>query len=482
MKYKSTRGRSFQDSTYKTLLEGLSEDGGLYLPLDLPKIDIKDNDIKNFTYTDYAEKIIGEIFNDIDKEVLSEEIKLAYKSFDREVLPIKKLDSLYLMELYHGETFAFKDFALSLLPKLISRALEKENPDKKILILTATSGDTGSAALYGFKNVKNTKIIVFYPTKGISEIQKKQMVSVDGDNTYAVGVRGNFDDAQSALKEIFNDKEFKDYLRDKNYLLSSANSINIGRLVPQIVYYFYSYFTLVKRGEISNGDKVSVSVPTGNFGNILAAYMAKKMGLPIEDLICGSNKNKVLTDFINTGSYNANREFYTTNSPSMDILISSNLERFLYYELEEDPDKINNLMNKLKSSGAYSIDPALLNNIYGYSYNDQETLEEIKRVFDNYNYLIDPHTAIATAGARDYLKNKDTKVLVASTASPFKFAGSIVSALGETCSDEISAIDLVEDLTGIRAKNFKKLLNSEIKQKRQIEKSDIKEVIREILK
>lgn len=482
MNYLSTRGSSKLSSSLDALMKGLSDDGGLYIPEKLEKISFTKDEIENFKYTDYAKKIISSIFDDIDKKDLFEQIDLAYESFEKDILPIKDLDDIFYMELFHGQTFAFKDFALSLLPRLISLALKNKNIDKDILILTATSGDTGSAALYGFKNVDRTKIIVFYPNKGISEIQKRQMTSVDGNNTYAVGIEGNFDDAQSNLKLIFNDKEFKEYLDEKGYILSSANSINIARLVPQIVYYFYTYNTLLKEGKIKEKDKVSVCVPTGNFGNILAAFLARKMGLKINNLICASNKNNVLTDFINTGVYDIKRDFYITNSPSMDILVSSNLERFLYYQLGEDPEIVKKLMEDLKEKGEYRVDKDKLKSIYAYSFDDEDTLKEIKRVYDKYNYLIDTHTAVASLAANEYLKDHDEKVMLASTASAFKFAHSTNQALGIDYNDQLDAIDCLEKATNILAdKRFKEILNKKEKQNYNVDKSEIKKIIKEII-
>ncbi|WP_019132585.1 threonine synthase [Peptoniphilus obesi] len=482
MNYLSTRGSSKLSSSFDALMKGLSDDGGLYIPEKLEKISFIKDEIENFQYTDYAKKIISNIFDDIDKKDLFEQIDLAYESFEKDILPIKDLDDIFYMELFHGQTFAFKDFALSLLPRLISLALKNKNIDKDILILTATSGDTGSAALYGFKNVDRTKIIVFYPNKGISEIQKRQMTSVDGNNTYAVGIEGNFDDAQSNLKLIFNDKEFKEYLDEKGYILSSANSINIARLVPQIVYYFYTYNTLLKEEKIKEKDKVSVCVPTGNFGNILAAFLARKMGLKINNLICASNKNNVLTDFINTGVYNIKRDFYITNSPSMDILVSSNLERFLYYQLGEDPEIVKKLMEDLKEKGEYRVDKDKLKSIYAYSFDDEDTLKEIKRVYDKYNYLIDTHTAVASLAANEYLKDHDEKVMLASTASAFKFAHSTNQALGIDYNDQLDAIDCLEKATNILAdKRFKEILNKKEKQNYSVDKSEIKKIIKEII-
>lgn len=484
MKYISTRGNSKLNSSYEVILKGLSDDGGLYLPESFPEIEFSNEEIEKLDYIYFAKKIIGSIFDDFNKEELYSAIELAYSTFKGNIVPIKKLDNKYVIELYHGQTFAFKDFALSLLPRLISIAIKHSGLDKKILVLTATSGDTGSAALYGFKNVENTDIAVFYPTDGISEIQERQMVTLDGKNTHAIAIRGNFDDAQSSLKKIFNDVQFREYLNMKGYELSSANSINIGRLIPQTVYYFYSYYYLVKNGYIKNGEKISVSVPTGNFGNILAAYLSKKMGLPINNLICASNKNNVLTEFINRGIYNINREFFVTNSPSMDILISSNLERFLYYELGEDSEEIKFLMESLMKNGKYFIDSRRLNNIMAYYFDDDRTIDEIKKIYDEYNYLVDTHTAIGLLAAQDYEKfNKGEKILVAATASPFKFINSIAEALMMNSNDEISALNTLEEKFNISVPvEFKDLFAKDIKNKMVIEKDEIKDYIRRIIK
>ncbi|SHH27178.1 threonine synthase [Anaerosphaera aminiphila DSM 21120] len=482
MRYVSTRGNSKLNSTFETLLKGLSDDGGLYIPEKLPEMKFSNEEIEKFEYVDFAKKIIGTIFDDIDREDLYREIESAYATFEKDILPIKKISNKYVMELYHGSTFAFKDFALSLLPRLIKLAIKEKNLEEKIVVLTATSGDTGSAALYGFKDVEDTKIVVFYPTDGISEIQRRQMTTIDGKNTYAIAIEGNFDDAQSALKEIFNDEEFKRELKDKKYILSSANSINIGRLVPQIVYYYYSYYELVKRGEISNGELISVSVPTGNFGNILAAYLAKKMGLPIKDLICASNKNNILTDFINTGVYDTNREFYKTNSPSMDILISSNLERFLYYKLG-DSKLLVELMKDLKEKGQYEVkDLEIFNDVYGYSFNDEETIEGIKNSYDKDKYLMDTHTVIAYMAAEEYQKDNNIKVLVASTASPYKFSESIAEALNIQANGELENLKEIEKNTGNKLPaRFENILQSEVTQNLVIEKSKMRSSILEVL-
>ncbi|RVU55347.1 threonine synthase [Anaerosphaera multitolerans] len=482
MKYISTRGNSTVDSTFDALLKGLSDDGGLYIPEKLPKVKFEKEEIEKFNYVDFANKIIGSIFDDIDKNDLRREIENAYATFEEDILPIKKLSNKYVMELYHGSTFAFKDFALSLLPRLIKLAIKEKNLEEKIVVLTATSGDTGSAALYGFKDVENTKIVVFYPTDGISEVQRRQMTTIDGKNTFAIAIKGNFDDAQSALKEIFTDDGFKEKLKSKKYVVSSANSINIGRLVPQIVYYYYSYYKLVEKDEIKNGEEISISVPTGNFGNILAGYLAKEMGLPIRDLICASNRNNILSDFINTGEYNVNREFYKTNSPSMDILISSNLERFLYYKLK-DSESINKLMTDLKEKRFYKLDNlSIFNDIYGYSFNDEETIKGIKKVYDEFKYLMDTHTVIGYMAAEEYQKDENIKVLIASTASPYKFANSIAEALEIEQEGELENLKEIENITGIKLpKRFEDILNAEVTQNLVIDKSKMRDSILEVL-
>ena len=384
------------------------------------------------------------------------------------------------MELFHGKTYAFKDFALSFLPRIMSEAIRANNLNE-VMVLTATSGDTGSAALNGFKNVDKTKVIVFYPTIGISEVQKRQMTTIDGNNTHAYGIKGNFDDAQKALKEIFNDESLKKYLENKGYSLSSANSINIARLVPQIVYYFYAYYEMVKSNSIEEGESISISVPTGNFGNILAGYLAKNMGLPIKDLICASNKNNILTDFINTGIYDTNREFFITNSPSMDILVSSNLERFLYYSLNKDSELIKNLMKDLKETGKFKINKEKLKNIFAYSYNDEQTLNIIKEVYEDYGYLLDTHSAIGIGAAKEYQKHNNIKVLVAATASYYKFPKSVTDALGLKSSGDIESLAILSENSKQDVQEFKNLLFRDVTQNKVIDKTEIKSVIKEIV-
>ncbi len=482
MEYISTRGCSTAPSTFDALLQGLGEDGGLFVPKSLPHLTFTADEINHFTYQDYANKIISAFFDDIDKQALALAIRQAYSTFDKEMLPIQKLKNSYVLELYHGATFAFKDFALALLPRLISLALKEKGITKKLAVLTATSGDTGSAALRGFNNVDQTAIFVFYPTRGISAIQKKQMTTINGTNTFAIGVEGNFDDAQKALKKIFTNQSFKKELSNRGYLLSSANSINIGRLVPQIVYYYYAYYQLVKQGEIKKGEEISISVPTGNFGNILAAFLAKKTGLPINNLICASNKNNILTDFIHTGVYNANRPFYQTNSPSMDILISSNLERFLYYTLK-NPAQVKELMDTLQKQGSYTIENlSLFHDVKAYSFDDEQTLKAIGQVYRQYNYLIDTHTAVGFLAAQAYGQNSNEKTFIAATASPYKFPTAVAKGLGLVAKDEMESLEKIEAATGQKLPlAFKNLLRQKETQKKVTNKEDIAQSILEVL-
>lgn len=474
MKYYSTRGKSFVNSTAEALLKGLADDGGLFIPEKIEKINFNEEEIERLDYTEFAYKVISTIFDDLDKEKLKTEIEAAYDTFPKDLLPIKNVDNLYFMELFHGRTRAFKDFALSLLPRLIKIAKEENKVKDKTLILTATSGDTGSAAISGFAGVKDSEIIVFYPTDGISLIQRAQMVNSGAENATAVAIEGNFDDAQSALKKIFNDSDFKEKLKTAKYMLTSANSINVGRLVPQIAYYFYSYYKLVKNKEIENGDSVAVTVPTGNFGNILAAYFAKEMGLPIEDFICASNKNNILEDFINTNIYDTHREFYKTNSPSMDILVSSNLERYLSLK-SNNASEIESIMNDLKDTGKFEYKHDL--NMHGYSCGEEETLEIIDKIYKKSGYVIDTHTAVAVKAAEEYLKENNKKVLIAATASPIKFAMEISKAIGLDLKDEKDAIEKVAKLSN----DIEFLKQVDIKDGDEIviEKENIKKFIEE---
>lgn len=429
MKFRSTRGLENEVASAKAIINGISKDGGLYVPDEFPKVydSLKAN--TEIGYEDLAFKIINEFFTDIDDAELMGAINDAYNN--RFSVKVKN----NFLELYHGPTCAFKDAALLFLPQIMKRAKKICDVKEDITILTATSGDTGKAALEGFKDVEGFKVVVYYPKNGVSPIQERQMSSQEGNNVKVIGIKGNFDDAQTGVKEIFGDDDFKSGLVEKGYVLSSANSINIGRLVPQIVYYFYGYFNLVNQGVIKLDDKINVVVPTGNFGNILAGYYAKQMGLPIDKFICASNENKILTDFFETGVYDKRRELVLTESPSMDILVSSNLERLLFEASGRNTEVINELMNSLKNQGIYEINDtmkAFMKEFYGNYANTDEVYESINEVYKKDNYLMDTHTAVAYTVKKKYQEEtKDNKpALIVSTASPFKFPRSICNALG----------------------------------------------------
>ncbi len=399
--YKSTRSKSDKVTASQAILKGLADDGGLFVPDSIPVFDIKLEDLAGLSYQETAYEVMKLFLSDFTKEELMACIQGAYDDkFDtEEIAPLVKKDGAYYLELFHGKTIAFKDMALSILPYLMTTSARKNGVKNEIVILTATSGDTGKAALAGFADVEGTSIIVFYPKNGVSPIQEKQMLTQKGKNTKVVGIHGNFDDAQTGVKNMFNSKELAAKMDAKGYQFSSANSINIGRLVPQIVYYVYSYGQLLKQGEIQCGEKINVVVPTGNFGNILAAYYAKNMGLPIETLYCASNENKVLYDFFQTGTYDRKRDFILTSSPSMDILISSNLERLIYKIAGEDADKTKSLMDALTGQGQYDITEDMkkgLDCFVGGFATEEETAQSIRRVYEAADYIMVTHTAVAS--------------------------------------------------------------------------------------
>ena len=457
--YKSTRGNGETVTASQAILKGLSGDGGLFVPVSIPKLDIPLEKLADMTYQETAYEVMSRFLTDYTEEELKNCIARAYDSkFDtEEIAPLHKTaDGVYFLELFHGATIAFKDMALSILPHLMTTAAKKNGVKNEIVILTATSGDTGKAAMAGFADVPGTKIIVFYPKHGVSPIQEKQMVTQKGNNTYVVGITGNFDDAQSAVKKMFNDQAMADELQKAGYQFSSANSINIGRLVPQIVYYVYAYGRLLKSGEINSGDKINITVPTGNFGNILAAYYAKLMGLPVNRLICASNENKVLFDFFRTGTYDRKRDFILTSSPSMDILISSNLERLIYRLTGEDSQKCRGLMEALSSGGEYTITEEMkegLADFYGNFLSEGETREAISATYYGSGYVIDPHTAVAAGVYQKYLRDTEdrTPVVIASTASPYKFTRSVMDAVSDRYEglDDFALVDALSALTGI---------------------------------
>ena len=434
--YRSTRSSDFRVTASQAVLQGLAPDGGLFVPEKLPRCAGDWNALASQTYQETALQIMSLLLTDYTQEELQGCIDRAYDSkFDiPQITCLKETDGVWYLELFHGATIAFKDMALSILPHLMTTAAAKNGIKDEIVILTATSGDTGKAAMAGFADVPGTKIIVFYPKGGVSAVQERQMLTQRGANVHVVGINGNFDDAQSAVKRIFSDPEMKERMAASGKRFSSANSINIGRLVPQIVYYFYAYGQLVKDGRVSAGDPINITVPTGNFGNILAAYYAKQMGLPVRKLICASNENKVLVDFFRTGAYDRNRSFRLTSSPSMDILISSNLERLIYQSCKEDPSVTKKLMDSLASSGVYRITEEMqdcMKDFYGNYASEKETSEEIARVYDSHGYVIDTHTAVASRVCRKYQAETGDHLpmVIASTASPYKFARTVVCAI-----------------------------------------------------
>lgn len=455
MFYKSTRDSSIRVESAAAIAKGISEEGGLFVPESIPSISM--DELKSLAGMNYAQRaafVFSKYLTDYTDAELRYCTESAYttKAFDTEnIAEIAHLfEGTYMLELWHGPTCAFKDMALQILPYFLTTAVKKLNMDKKVVILVATSGDTGKAALEGFKDVPGTEIMVFYPVEGVSDMQKRQMVTQEGENVTVCAVKGNFDDCQSGVKKIFTDHTILDALEKGGMTFSSANSINWGRLVPQIVYYVSSYVSLAESGEIAYGDLLNVVVPTGNFGNILAAYYAKMMGVPLGKLICASNINKVLTDFIRTGVYNRNRQFYPTTSPSMDILISSNLERLLYLLTGEDDAQIREWFTALAEKGTYEVTDAvkakLTEQFYGGFCDDAETKATIAELYQKYGYTCDTHTAVAVKVYEDYRKETGdtTKTLIASTASPFKFSASVLDALGKKPADGTDEYDMVE--------------------------------------
>lgn len=454
--YSSTRNSEKKFTASQAILKGLADDGGLFVPESIPALDVSIEELSKMSYQETAYAVMKKFLTDFTEEELKNCIDRAYDSkFDTpQIAPLVNADGAYYLELFHGSTIAFKDMALSILPHLLTTAAKKNNVKNDIVILTATSGDTGKAAMAGFADVEGTQIIVFYPKNGVSPIQEKQMLTQKGANTHVVGIHGNFDQAQSAVKKMFNDKDLEKVMDDAGYQFSSANSINIGRLVPQIVYYVYAYAKLYANGDIAKDEKINVVVPTGNFGNILAAFYAKNMGLPIAKLICASNENKVLYDFFTTGEYNKNREFILTNSPSMDILISSNLERLIYRIAGNDATKNAGLMKELSETGKYTVTPEMkekLTDFYGNYTSEKETGEAIKKLYEDTGYVIDTHTAVA-AGVYDKYKKETgdikTKTVIASTASPFKFTRSVMEAIDPKYAS-MGDFELVDELSKI---------------------------------
>lgn len=453
--YSSTRNGEPKFTASQAILKGLADDGGLFVPDHIPALSCSMRDLSGKSYQEVAYEVMKLFFTDFTEEELKNCIERAYDSkFDtEEIAPLVEAEGTYYLELFHGATIAFKDMALSILPHLMITSAKKNHVENEIVILTATSGDTGKAALAGFAGVQGTRIIVFYPKNGVSPIQEKQMVTQEGDNTLVVGIHGNFDDAQTGVKALFNDKELAEEMAAAGLQFSSANSINIGRLVPQVVYYVYAYAKLLEEGKLTDGQRMNVVVPTGNFGNILAAYYAKQMGVPIGRLICASNENKVLYDFFANGKYDRNREFVLTSSPSMDILISSNLERLIYRIAGEDAARNAQLMEQLVRTGSYEITEQMkeeLADFYGNYASEEETADRIRAMYENTGYVLDTHTAVASAVYQKYVEDTkdETVTVIASTASPFKFPRNVMNAI-DGRYDTMTDFELVDELSRI---------------------------------
>lgn len=483
MRFISTRSTENVDNASYAIVKGLAEDGGLFVPQFFPDLS---GDIDKLCEMDYAERaayIIGKFLDEYQTEELLAACKAAYGRFeDGDPAPTVKIsDDLFVLELFNGPTLAFKDIALTLLPFLLRNGADRTGVKEEILILVATSGDTGKAALEGFKDQKGIKINVFYPSDGVSDMQKLQMRSQNGGNVNVVGIKGNFDDCQTAVKKMFSDARLRTLLANKNVVLSSANSINFGRLVPQVVYYFSAYCDLLTAGEIEKNEKINFAVPTGNFGNILAGYYAKKMGLPVDKLICASNSNNVLTEFFATGEYDTDREFYATMSPSMDILISSNLERLIFELSGRDYKLTEKRMSELKKTGRYEISAEELSKLKedfdaGYC-DEEECREEISGIFEEYGYLADPHTAVALKVCQDLSYGKKTVVL--STASPYKFTQNVLSAIsGKRVKDAFSAAEILEEETAAPIpKQISDLRTAAVRFDAVIDKNSTEEVV-----
>ncbi len=491
MLYVSTRNDNEKASPSQAILKGLAEDGGLFVPEQIPVLDIPVEKLAEMTYQETAYEVMKLFLTDFTEEELKTCIRNAYdEKFDtEEIAPLVKAQDVNYLELFHGATIAFKDMALSILPHLMITSARKNQVKNDIVILTATSGDTGKAALAGFADVEGTKIIVFYPKDGVSPVQQKQMVTQKGDNTLVVGINGNFDQAQTGVKQMFSDKELGKLMKESGYQFSSANSINIGRLVPQIVYYVYACARMIKSGEIKNGESMNVVVPTGNFGNILAAFYAKNMGLPVGKLICASNENKVLYDFFRTGTYDRNREFILTSSPSMDILISSNLERLIYRIAGNDSKQNAAFMKQLTEDGIYEISDAMreeLKDFYGNYASEEETAQTIKELYEKTGYVLDTHTAVAASVFQKYraAANDQTKTVIASTASPFKFTRSVMHAVDPSYDGrgDFELADALEQLANVKMPQaIEEIRTAEILHHTECEVAEMSDIVKKFL-
>jgi threonine synthase len=496
MFYTSTRDNNVRVTASKAIADGISPDGGLYIPVEIPSLN--EDELKalcNANYKERAKKVLGLYLTDFTKEEMDYCVEGAYKDgkFASEaVAPVVKLhDNISILELFKGPTCAFKDMALQILPYLLTVSAKKNLKDKEIVILVATSGDTGKAALEGFKDVEGTRILVFYPVDGVSPMQKLQMTTQEGANVGVCAIKGNFDDAQTGVKSIFTNKEILQRFEENNLVFSSANSINWGRLAPQIVYYVSAYCDMVNDGSVKFGDKINIVVPTGNFGNILAAYFAKEMGLPVNKLICASNANNVLTDFINTGVYNRNRDFFATTSPSMDILISSNLERLLYILCGRNSDIINEWFGSLKENGKYTVSDEVKEQIQSLfsagCCDDEKTKETIGETYSAFNYLADTHTAVGIEVCNEYIKETGDKtpVVIASTASPFKFSKAVLSAVEvekKEYADEFSTVAALEEISSLKApEQLAALKGKEVRFTKVADKDNMADVVFDML-
>lgn len=489
--YQSTRSDKYQVTASEAILKGLADDGGLFVPTSIPTLDLSMDALKEMSYQEVAYEVMSRFLTDFTEEELKSCINRAYDSkFDtEEIAPLAKVDDTYYLELFHGSTIAFKDMALSILPHLLTTSAKKNNVTKEIVILTATSGDTGKAAMAGFADVEGTRIIVFYPKNGVSRVQELQMVTQKGDNTSVVAIHGNFDDAQTGVKQIFEDKAFAAELAEEGFQFSSANSINIGRLVPQVVYYVYAYAKLLQQEEITAGELINVVVPTGNFGNILAAYYAKEMGVPIGKLICASNENKVLFDFFTTGTYDRKREFVLTTSPSMDILVSSNLERLIYVLADSDATMNGTFMKALKEDGVYTITDEMKGKLgsfdSGYATEDM-VAGSIKEAYDKTGYVMDTHTAVADVVCKQYKEKTGdmTKCVIASTASPYKFVEDVMHAI-DGKYDGTDAFELIEELnkvSGVEIPNaIEEIKEANILHTAECDSDKMKDIVKTIL-
>ncbi len=494
LSYESTRGGEKGVTSSQAILKGLAKDGGLFMPTEIPALDLPLRELAGLSYQETAYRIMRLFLTDFTEEELRSCIEKAYdEKFDtEEIAPLTKAEGAYFLELYHGNTIAFKDMALSILPHLMTTAAKKNQVNQEIVILTATSGDTGKAALAGFADVPGTRIIVFYPKGGVSKVQELQMRTQKGDNTSVIAIHGNFDDAQTGVKKLFADKELEREMGEAGFQFSSANSINIGRLVPQVVYYVYAYAKLLENGEIKEGEEINVTVPTGNFGNILAAYFAKRMGLPIKTLICASNENKVLYDFFSTGTYDRNREFVLTSSPSMDILISSNLERLIYLSSGCDSQATGALMKELGGQGSYQVTEQMrsfMSDFAGGFATEEEDAQEIRRIFEDTGYLVDTHTGVAAAVYRQYRERTgdEAKTVIASTASPFKFSHSVMEAIKGSGAvegkDEFEVVDALSSLSGVAVpKAVEEIRTAPIRHSLECDIADMKDLVKGILK